>query len=629
MSHKRRILLLFLVLLLAFGLTACGGAEKATEAPAEQPKAEATEAPMEKATEAPKEEPTEAPTEAATEAAAEAGEPTEFHGAWPYKVPPEGHFNTFVPGNLSLYIYADLMEMPGGVYLWAKDEWIPLLYTSWEFVPEEDAFVVHLRKGVKWSDGSDFTADDVVTTFELARLRNWTVFKYVDEITKVDDYTVKFHMSKPTSLVERYVVRTRIRAASVYGDLAKKVMDLRAQGKGKDSEEWKALQKELNEFRPERMVVTGPYMIDPDSITEAQLVMVKNESSWLADQVKFDRLVIYNGETAAITPLVLAGEIDYATHAFPPATEKEFIAQGIRIVRPPTYSGPALYFNHNIYPLNRVEVRQAIAYAINRDENAQVSLGDSAKAVKYMVGFSDTLVPLWLSDDAMAQLNTYDYNVQKAEEILTGLGFKRDADGVWIDDKGNRMEFELTFPAEYADWAAAAQNVAEQLTKFGIKVTPRGVQFQQHRTEVREGKFQLAIRHWGSGSNPHPHFAYVGVLFSYNYVNNPVEGAKGMNFPMQQTVNGEELDLEQLIIDSAAGLDKDAQKEKITKVAVAFNQLLPVMPLWERYGNNPVNETARVTGWPADDDPLLKNSVYGDNFAVIALLQGILEPIQK
>ncbi len=262
---KRRLhLLVAIVLILSFVLTACAPKATPTQAPAAKP----TEKPMEKPTQKPAEKPTEAPKAAA---------PSEFHGAWPYKVPPEGHYNSYVPGAITLGIYWPLMEMPGAMYIWAKDDWIPLLFTKWEFVPDKDLFVVHLRKGVKWSDGSDFTAQDVITTFDVGRLRKWTVFKYVDEIKAVDDYTVQFHMHNPSTAVERYVVRlTPIRAHSVYGEIAKKVQDLRAKGVSTDSDEWKALQKELNEFRPKEMVVTGPYKIDPNSITEAQLTLVKN-----------------------------------------------------------------------------------------------------------------------------------------------------------------------------------------------------------------------------------------------------------------------------------------------------------------------------------------------------------------
>ena len=70
------------------------------------------------------------------------------------------------------------------------------------------------------------------------------------------------------------------------------------------------------------------------------------------------------------------------------------------------------------------------------------------------------------------------------------------------------MEYELTAPAEYADWSAAAENLAEQLTDFGITTTYRGVEFRQHPIDVNQGNFELAIRGWGSG-NPHPHFSFV------------------------------------------------------------------------------------------------------------------------
>ena len=124
------------------------------------------------------------------------------------------------------------------------------------------------------------------------------------------------------------------------------------------------------------------------------------------------------------------------------------------------------------------EVRQAIAYALDRDQNGTISLGDSGLRQVNMTGFSDNLAANWLSEETMGALNHYDLDTAKAEEILTGLGFTRDTDGVWLDDTGARMEFELTAPAEFADWSAAAENTAEQLTAFGIKTTFRGVPFQ-------------------------------------------------------------------------------------------------------------------------------------------------------
>jgi peptide/nickel transport system substrate-binding protein len=549
--------------------------------------------------------------------------PAEFHGAYPYQVPPTGHFNSYVTNGIpnGIGIYFDLTNSPLAIYKWADGTWFPQLATKWEVVPP-DKFVVTLRSGVKWADGSDFTATDVVVTYNVGRLMNWTVFKYVDTVAAKGTYTVEFHMNNPSTVVPRYVLRERIRDNATYGAIAAKV-DALVKANKVGSDEWKALLKELTDFRPAKVNPSGPYDIDLKSITEASLTLVKVPTAWNAKDVKFDKIVLYNGETPTVSPLVLSGDVDYATHGFPPATEKAFVDKGIRILRPPIFTGPAIFFNNDVYPLNRVEVRQAIAYAIDRAPNATVSLGASAKPQKYMAGFSDNFISVWISADDLKKLNTYDYDVKKAEALLTGIGFKKGADGIWVDDKGKKMEFELTVPAEYADWSAAAENAATQLTKFGIKTTMRGVQFQQHITEVNQGKFQMAIRSWGA-ANPHPTFSFVADFFVHNYVQ-AVEG-KGMNFPMKQKLaDGTEVDIEKLVVGSAEGLDEAAQKKMVTTVALAFNQLLPIVPLWERYGNNPALET-RITGWPPDTDPIYKNSPYSDSFTVLMILDGRLKP---
>lgn len=603
MSKVYRVLALFAVL----AMLVAGCVAPAT-APAPAAEAPAAEVP---ATEQP----------AAEEPAAAAGG-AEYHGAFPYQVPPTGHLNTYVTNNIPGGIgpYRDLLLLPGARYYWATGEWMPLAAESWEFQPP-DKFVVKVRQGVKWSDGSDLKAQDWVTTFNVGRLFKWTVFKYVDTVTAVDDATVEFHMSTPSTVVERYVMLEPPRDTGTYGAFADEVMALVDAGTT-EGDAWNALVQKVTDFRPETLVVNGPFNLDMASITEAQLSMVKNADSYLADTIKFDKVVLYNGETPTVTPLVLAGDVDYATHGFPMATEQQYKDMGIRITRAPTYSGPAIFFNHDIAPFDKVEFRQAVAFAIDRQQNGTVSLGESGKAMKYITGFSDLLLPLWLNDEQTAELTVYEYNAAKAEELLTGIGFKKGGDGFWQDETGATLDFELIFPAEFADWSAAAENLTEQLNNFGIKTTARGVNFQQITAEVNQGNFEMAIQGWGAG-NPHPYFGLQTVLFTRNYIA-ATEG-KGINFPMKQMIDGQEVDLEAAIVKSAEGLDPEAQKANVATVAKAFNQLLPVIPLWERYGNSPLLDT-RITGAPGDDDPIWKNALYGDNPIVMMILDGTIHP---
>ena len=558
--------------------------------------------------------------------------PSVFNAAYPYSVPPEGHFNAFASGFLTVGIYQGLMEVPLFYYKWATDEYIPMLGTDYEVIPP-DTLVVNLRKGVTWSDGNDFTAQDVISHFTLRRLQQASVWDYLGEVRAPDDYTVEFVMVKPALPVLRMVLRNEhITPAAVYSEWAEQAQALFDAGKTAEDQEWIDLNTALGEFRPAERVVTGPYTISSlDNVNEARLTMDKVATSWWADKVRFDQIYSYQGETPVITPLVMAGEVDYATHGFAPATEKAFQGLGVRILRPPIFSGPAIVFNMTIHPFEMPEFRKAVAHAINMDENAFVSLGESAKNHIYMTGVSDNFITNWLTQDQLDEMEQYGYDLDKAAEILEGIGFTKGADGVWVDDQGNPCEYELTVPAEYADWSAAAENAAEQLTKFGIKTVMRGITYTQHGPEVDEGRFEMAIRGWGSG-NPHPYFSIQVGFRTHNLAALKTGGdptLPGMSYPLERTLaDGTAVDIEQMIIDCPEGLDAEAQKGRVYELVKIFNDEMPKVPLWERYGNNPIQDGLHTTGWPADDDALFLNSPYSDSFVVIWILDGTIGPLE-
>ncbi len=137
------------------------------------------------------------------------------------------------------------------------------------------------------------------------------------------------------------------------------------------------------------MIVDGPFSVDLATMSTAQVTLVKNPKAWDAKTVKFSKIVLWNGETPTVTPLVLAHEMDYGTYGFPPATAQEFTHIGLSVAKPPVYSGPAIMFNYKVYPFNLPQFRQAVAYAINRQQNAISAMGPYYKPVKYMVGFAD------------------------------------------------------------------------------------------------------------------------------------------------------------------------------------------------------------------------------------------------
>ncbi|MCL4509036.1 MAG: ABC transporter substrate-binding protein, partial [Chloroflexi bacterium] len=537
-----------------------------------------------------------------------------------------GHWNVFVTNAIDVGIYDDLINVPFAKYYWSSGKWMPLLATSWKIVPPNE-FVLTMHSGLKWSDGKDVTPQDVIATFNIGRLQSWAVWHYLDKVSASGN-DITFHMAKPASVVQRYVLEQRVYSAATFGSWADKADALFTAGKTIKDPEVKALLTDFEKFRPAGIVANGPFMFDEKQLTEAQLALVKNPTGYAADKVLFDKIIAYNGETPVVTPLFLAKQIDYGTYGFPTATVNAMVQEGFRILTPPIYSGPALYINYaRLKGLTKPEVRQAIAYAIDRVTNATVSLGKSAIAQKYMTGLSDNLVPLWLEPSDIAKLNQYPLDQKKAESMLQSAGWKKGSDGIWVDDTGKKWDYDLEVPADYADWSACAQNLAEQLTKFGLKTTVRAIPHVQAGQDMLKGNFNLSIQGWGAGS-PYPQFSYESDILANVPPENPL--GPGNSFPLTQTTKIEgQVNFKDLVVAAGEGLDQAKQKVAVSKLALAFNELLPTIPIWERYGNNPALDGVRVTGWPADGDPIYRNSPYSDSFVVMMLYTGQLKPVQK
>ena len=670
-----------------------------------------------------------------------------------YLPPPQGHLNPFITNAINMGIYVDFVEQSLGFYNWKEEKWVPILATDWTLDQKANEYVVHLRQGVKFHDGSDFTAKDVVSTFYLTYLMNQTVWqkKYIDKVYARDKYTVVFHVKNPYSVIERFILRTTlIRPYSVYGKFSDRIMtwadeeiyikdvdenirkyktvnglneavpadlialikpyaadtaekksperdkaekqvvkylqgilktrpaqwaakpanyeeiekssrakviaERKAKREGKPAPvypaptpeqllsnklaallkealdaQWKPIKdkskvvrNELNAFRPEYRYGTGPFMLSMKDVNESQLTLRKFKDYWGKENILFDKVILYNGETPTITPMLMANELDYATHGFPIATERQLSKMGFRIMRPPTYAGVAVGCNNNekSYPLNKREVRQALAYLINRDETAFCALGYAAKPYKYLSGFSDSLVSKWMSPEAISHMNQYPHSLAKAEALLKEAGCQK-KNGWWYDDRGKRIQWDLMCILEYADWASAAENIVLQMRKFGLDVSLRAVNATQWPTEMNQGRYDMTIRACGA-SQPHPSFAYEANYITYNDPEGKL--GPGMEFPLIQDVPYYgQLNLEDLVKECSIGFDLEGQKRDIEQLAVAQNYYLPIIPVYERYGNSPLLENKRIEPLPKDSS-YYQNALYSDNFMVIMMFDGTLRP---
>ena len=540
----------------------------------------------------------------------------EFHASWPIDLPPKGVWNYYGASPILSGSYLiEIVYQNLAIYRWADKKWDYLLAESHSATASD--FTVKLRKGVKWDNGSEVTAKDAVASFKLARLVGSAIWNFATDVEAPDDYTVKFKLSKTSALLERNILRTGIRPASVYGAVADKAWTEFKAGKTAADDSVKAIRKELQDMKVDAPSSNGPYKMDPASLTEAQMTLVRNPGGLFADKVNFDKIVVLNGDTDQITAPILAGDVDYSTSFFPIASEKAFEAQGIKIVRGPFYTGPALYFHWDNAPqFQDPKMRQAIVWALDRDQANHVAYGEKTQAPQWVAGVSDTLLKSWLSADDQKKLTVYKQDTAKAESLLKGAGYAKGTDGIWAKD-GKKLEFEMQYPSDFADWSAVATNISDQLNKFGVKITPRGAPFSTTATDFRNSKFTLAFAPWGTG-NPHPQPSMVRPIREWN--TQAIGG--GQKYPVKQKTSQGDVDFEALLV-QAEDIDEAKQKDAVKKYATAFNELLPAIPLAERFNNAPINDQKRVAGWPALDDKIFQNG-GGDNFTLILLMDGTL-----
>lgn len=549
-------------------------------------------------------------------------------GTWPYRLPPDHHLNAYADGgpNTNLgNVYREMVELAPAFYMWADNSYEPILAESWGFTEDGSAFEMTLRSDAMWSNGDSINAMDVITTYALGRLVGWSQFDFVDTVDMVDEFTVSFgFIDEPSLLAEQLILREPLVATATYGEFAEQALALFEEGLDRESDEWSDLLVSLREYRPDEYVASGPYTYSISDVGDSFLTLSWHPNSIFSDTVQFGEIKLWAGETDSTTPLVLSGEIAHSTNVYPPTVVESFQQQGIEIVTIPRGYGPAMLFNWNVSPWDIVEVRQAVALVIERDQNAFLTNGLGAMGTVFMSGILDGNVGAMLSDDVIEQLDLYEFDLERAEALMEEAGFSRNNNGIWADADGNTISAEWIFPAEFADFAGASQDAIAQMNEFGFDISARAMPWQEVPDNIRNNTFELTVWSWGAASP-----------FASRHFNNPLQRwvtdldtatQPGLAIPMEAyPVNGETVNLDEMIRQMNAGVDLDAHIERAGEVALIVNQTMPYIPLNVILSAEPFN-TDEIAGLPSMDDPIMLNPTGRDHFIKLYILTGVLGP---
>jgi peptide/nickel transport system substrate-binding protein len=374
---------------------------------------------------------------------------------------------------------------------------VPDLAQTWE-IPDPLTYVFHLRRGVKFHDGSAFTSADVKFTFDsimsgAIKTGKRTAFRTVTSVEAPDDYTVIFHLKEPYASFLWNLTRPGVgivpRGSSL--DVAQHPV-----GTGpfqfvsmKTDEEiilarnpayYGYAMASATAGANQASTVANPAIVSssnadsPNPIAQVSFRIVPDATTRALELRKGTA----DGEINSLTPDMVVTLAKYA---------------GIRVSEQPGTVLAYIAFNMDDPILAHREVRQALAFATDRDSLIYYIFRDEARPA------SSLLPPNhWAYEP---DVKKYGYNAVRSGQLLDSAGYPRGADGV---------RFHLTLKTSTEESTRLlSEALADQWKRVGVILDLRPLEQATFYSDITHGSFQLYTYRWVGGNNDPDIFEYV------------------------------------------------------------------------------------------------------------------------
>lgn len=364
---------------------------------------------------------------------------------------------------------------------------IPALAESWDISTDGLQYTFHLRQGVKFHNGNDFTAEDVAYTFHrLLTVEGGVNSEFIDQVKGanellegtadtleglevVDDYTVKITLKEPYAA---FLACISSPGVSIY-----------------DSEATEAAGDQFG-LDPAVTVGTGPFIFTSWTLND-QIVMTKNDNYWKGATALPGVVVKIIPDTETQTMMFENGELDiidldFVTDAIDRfvATYPDQIIEGNRVGI--TY----LTMNQNIEPLNNVQVRKAVQMAIDKQTILDALYGGRGQ-VEYGI-FPHGLIGFNPDQEVIP------YDPETAKALLAEAGY---ADG---------FTMELSADSSASDTVTMAlEIIKEQLAEVGINAEIKNYDQATWLDTRKAGELGSFLATWTADFNDPDNFIYT------------------------------------------------------------------------------------------------------------------------
>ena len=337
----------------------------------------------------------------------------------------------------------------------------------WTFTIRDDAY---------FTDGEKLTASDVAFTLETAKAAQGAVdLNYMESAVAQDDATVVITLSKPTSIFLNTLASVGIVPEHAYSE------DYGTNPMG-----------------------SGPYKFVEWKAQE-QLIFTANENYYGGEPAIKNVTVVFMGEDAALAA-VQAGQVDVA---YSSATLGTTVVPGYTVERvksadnrgftlpmlpdegKTTESGAPIGNNVTCHK----EIRQAIAYAIDREIVAELALNGFAR-------------PAYSENDGMPWNNpevAIETDVEYAKQLLADNGWAdTDGDGI-VEKDGVKAEFNCIYPSGDSVRQMVGMAAAEMVAQIGIRITMEGTSWDDIMTRMFS---EAVMMGWGSAIPNETYYLY-------------------------------------------------------------------------------------------------------------------------
>lgn len=524
----------------------------------------------------------------------------------------------------------------------------PGLAKSWE--TKGDSLIVHLQDDAKWSDGTPVTLDDLKLSMALGfgkssaavGARGLTEGLNVASVEKAGDNAYEFKQVPGTKnltftkqILSQVIVNAKVYGKVVPADVWDTIHTSQQldKSKAKDAEaasaELTEMSKKVAAFAPAKDVSAGPFVVR--KLNPGSVILDKNKYFYDADKITPKQVVVrhYSGNEQ-IWGFMKNGELDAAPFtAMPENILKQVEAKGYKRTESVSYVQAALAFNQSRAPYDKKEVRQGLAYLLDRDAITKVGQPVGGKAAGAPTGMVGAMTDTWLSKDQSAALEPYAHDAAKAEALFEKAGLKKKG-GKWYLADGKQWKITLQTVNGFSDWISASTVIANQLTKAGIDTKPQlSADFGKYQTDMADEKFDVGWWLTAVGSTARGNFQRLygdsdGFTATGDKVTHSDKKGSGnwMHGPVDMTVAGKSINPGELTA-QLAGMDNDAAKPVIQQLAQATDQEVPVIPIWD-YTNVKFYSERNFTKFPQNgQDELLSN------FPGLWMAQGYVKPNKK